>query len=199
MSVPYHGSKRNKIHQNKIDQYLRVPHVTLGDVCGGAGNLFKNGRRRAKIEVYNDIYSLAYSFFFTIRDPGATKQLIDLLEKTPYSKQEFLTAKQNRHNENLSIIEKARIFFILQTQSHGGLGENWSQSITDVSAGTSSSVSRYRRAEENIIEVSKRYRNVQITKEDFRPFIARYDREGVVLYFDPPYAPDTRVGGGVSA
>ena len=44
--------------------------------------------------------------------------------------------------------------------------------------------------------IIERFKKVIIENLDFRELIPRYDRAGTLFYCDPPYVPETRVGGG---
>jgi DNA adenine methylase len=56
-------------------------------------------------------------------------------------------------------------------------------------------VRRWQATEERLSALHPRLRTVQIEQADWRKILDRYDGPGTLFYLDPPYQPDTRIGG----
>lgn len=169
-------------------------HRTFVDVFGGSGAILL-GKRPSPVEVYNDINRKLAALFRVLSDPGQTKELFHSLEMTPYSRDEFLSCRDSI-NYTDNDIELARQMIVIQRQSHGGLGKNWSYCVDASNSGYSASVRKFHAGIERLPEISKRLRKVQIENIGWREILKRYDRPGTLFYLDPPYVPETRIKGG---
>lgn len=87
---------------------------------GGSGTVLLN-RSPSPIEVYNDLDSDVTNFFKVLRDNR--DELLEKIALTPFSREEFEYAIKNQGNEDLSDIEKARLFFIRAGQVRSGLAQ----------------------------------------------------------------------------
>lgn len=167
-------------------------HLTYVEPFGGSASILL-AKKPSRIEVYNDLNHDLVNLFEVIRDKEKFKQLMEVLNATPFAREEFKRAKYSKSEDP---IEKARCLMLKQRQSHSGRGENWSFSVTDNHAGMSSSVRRWLAGIERIPDVHKRMQRVQIESLDWREVLSKYDSEKTLFYLDPPYILETRVNGG---
>jgi DNA adenine methylase len=141
--------------------------------------------------VFNDADRALVNLFRVIRDSDSCTKLHRALENTPYSRSEFALAKGKSDDP----VEAARRLIVRQRQSRAGLGVCWRYSICDVEGNMASVVKRWRSGIDGIPAVHRRFRNVQIEADDWRRVLSRYDSSQTLFYLDPPYHPDTVVGG----
>lgn len=176
----------------QIIKYFHA-HQTFVDVFGGSGAILL-GKRPSKVEVYNDLNHKMVSLFRVLADPRKTLELVHLLELTPYSREEFGRCR-GEINSVENEIELARQMVVVQRQSHGGQGNQWSYCVDGHAAGYSASVRKFHAGIERLPEITKRIRKTQIENLPWQEVIARYDRAQTLFYLDPPYVPSTRING----
>lgn len=188
--VTWFGSKSRLVKQ--IVKYFHA-HQTFVDVFGGSGAILL-GKRPSKIEVYNDLNRKMVSLFRVLRSPRKTQELVHLLELTPYAREEFGRCRGEINSVD-NEIELARQMIVVQRQSHGGQGNQWSYCVDGHTAGYSASVRKFHAGIERLPEITKRIRKTQIENLPWQEVIARYDRNQTLFYLDPPYVPSTRING----
>ena len=113
------------------------------DVFGGSAVVLLN-RKPAAIDTYNDIDGEVANFFRVLRDQGS--QLIELLELTPFSREEFAIACAEPPAD-IDALERARRFFVRAEQARTGLAQTaslgrWANCAESSRRGMSGSVSR---------------------------------------------------------
>ncbi len=188
--VTWFGSKSRMVKQ--ITKHF-PRHQTFVDVFGGSGAILL-GKPPSKVEVYNDLNSKMSALYRVLSDPLKSASLEHQLTFTPYSRAEFDRCKQSIDNID-DDIEIARQMIVIQRQSHGGLGKQWSYCVDAPAAGYSASVRKFHAGIERLTEVSRRVRKVQVENLHWGEILTRYDRKSTLFYLDPPYVPDTRVNG----
>ncbi len=188
--VTYFGSKSRYV--KSIVRHF-PEHQTFVDVFGGSGAILL-GKRPSKVEVYNDLNQKMANLFKVLASDEKTEQLIRALEVTPYSREAFASSREELKSEQ-NDVELARHMIVVQRQSHGGLGKQWSYCVDAPAGGYSASVRKFHAGIERLPEVHKRMRKVQIEGLCFSDLMPRYDRAGTLFYLDPPYAPETRTSG----
>lgn len=169
------------------------PHQTYVDVFGGSGAVLL-GKRPSKVEVYNDLNRKMVSLFQVLSDKEKTKELILRLKLTPYSREMFCSVVKKIDTET-DDIELAKLMIVVQRQSHGGLGKQWSYCVESPAGGYSASVRKFHTGIERLAAIQERMRKVQVENLCFSDLLPRYDRPTTLFYLDPPYVPDTRVNG----
>lgn len=167
------------------------PHHTYVEPFGGSAAVLL-AKPPAKVEVYNDVDRELVNLFRVLREPVLHDRLKTACENTLYARAEFELAATPSDDP----VEAARRFMVRQRQSHGGMGRCWSYCISDAQGNMSSAVRRWLSGVERLAEIHQRMRSVQVEADDWSAVIPRYDSSGTLFYLDPPYAADTRVGGG---
>lgn len=188
--VTWFGSKSRLVKQ--ITRHF-PRHQTFVDVFGGSGAILL-GKPPSKVEVYNDLNSKMATLYRVLADPVKSKKLEHQLTFTPYSRAEFEHCKQGVDAVD-DDIEIARQMIVIQRQSHGGLGKQWSYCVDAPAAGYSASVRKFHAGIERLTEVARRVRKVQVENLHWDDVLTRYDRENTLFYLDPPYVPENRVNG----
>jgi DNA adenine methylase len=158
----------------------------------GSGSVFFN-KRRSEVETINDIDNEVHNLFLQIREN--TEKLIFKLENTPWSREDYVLA----HEECGDHLERARRFLVRAWFSRGssarGLkGNGMRFSIKECNGGFPSF---YEKLPEDLRRTAARLKHspghiVQIENADAMRLMAKYDRENVLMYLDPPYMPETR-------
>ncbi|WP_397383434.1 DNA adenine methylase [Prosthecobacter sp.] len=98
-----------------------VEHSNYVEVFGGgAGVLLR--RKRAKIEVYNDLDKQVVGFFQVLRDRDLRGQLIRAVDMTPFSRDEF----ELSYEAVADPVEAARRFIVRCFMGPGGGGSDGS-------------------------------------------------------------------------
>ncbi len=161
---------------------------------GGSASILLN-KEPSPIETYNDIDGNLVNFFRVLRDKP--EELISKLYLTPFSKEEFIKAWENRTNQELSDVERARLFFIRAEQVRIGLAQRatpgrWAWCKLTSRRGMAGAVSRWLSRIDTLWIVADRLRRVQIEHDDAFKVIKRYDSTDTLFYLDPPYIHESR-------
>ncbi len=92
------------------------PHRVYVEPFGGAASVLLR-KPRSYAEVYNDLDSDVVNFFQVLRRPGGALRLRELLDLTPFAREEF----QGAYIDSAEPLEKARRLII---RSYMGFGSN---------------------------------------------------------------------------
>jgi DNA adenine methylase len=173
---------------------LFPPHDCYVEVFGGGGSVLFT-KAPATLDVYNDRDDGLVNFFRMLRE--RPKELVPLLELTPYSRSEWARARATWASIE-DDLERARAFYVVVSQSFGGFvskrgrgwgGERLGRMHLSRAASTANRV-------DHVWPFVERMRQVQIECLDWRECLERYDHETALFYLDPPYVPATRRAGG---
>jgi DNA adenine methylase len=169
-------------------------HKVYVESFAGSGAILLN-KIPSEVEVYNDIHSEVVNFFRVLRTHP--KELISLLELTPYSREEFAISCTEQID---SPIEKARRFFVRARQVRSGLATRatpgrWSYTKKDARQKRALPVNQWLGAIEGLEDVCSRIKDIQIEHIDALDAIQRYDTPDTLHYVDPPYLMSSRSGG----
>lgn len=167
------------------------PHHTFVDLFGGSGAIIL-AKEPSPVEVYNDIDEGVTNFYSVLRDPQMAKELVRLLELTPYSRKEYYNCLQTWKTCDDPVEKARRWFYVQATSFNGRFGAGMRTSAKATSRGKSALISAYQTNVERIYEVAKRFRDVIIENLDFSEVVKRYDTPETVFYADPPYVLETR-------
>ena len=180
--VAWYGGKQNL---SKYIIKIMPEHRTYVEVFGGgAAVLF--AKPPSPVEIYNDIDSGLVNFFRVLRDPEKYKKLQELLELTPYSREEFYYCRDTWKDVD-DEIERARRWYYVAASSFSGVwGVSWKHSAQTNMA------KRYYNKISAFDKFHQRIKNVQIENLDFRDLIPKYDTKDTLFYLDPPYMQTTR-------
>lgn len=186
--VTWFGSK-SKLAPRIIQHF--AAHRTYCEPFGGSAAVLL-AKEPSRVEVYNDIDGDLVNLFRVLRDAALFEQLLRGVTRTLYARAEFELAGQPACDP----VERARRFLVRQRQSHGGLGKTWSYCVEDSSLGMSSAVRRWLCGVQRLPLIHQRLQSVQIEQDAWQAVMDRFDGQRTLFYLDPPYMPETRVGGG---
>lgn len=147
------------------------------------------------IETYNDIDGEVVNFFRVLRD--STNELIKNIALTPFSREEYFFSIENKKDEALSSVEKARIFYIRARQTRTALAQTasigrWANCKQTSRSGMSGAVSRWLGGVDALEDIAHRLLRVQIENRPAIDIIKLYDNRETLFYCDPPYLHATR-------
>lgn len=140
---------------------------------GGSGSVLLN-REPSPVEVYNDLDSDVTNFFKVLRDNR--DELLEKIALTPFSREEFEYAIESQNNEDLTDIEKARLFFVRAGQVRSGLAQEatpgrWAYCKNASRRDMASAVSRWHSRLDHLEQAAERiggYSEVEAVTEELR-------------------------------
>ena len=170
-----------------------VPHFARANVyaeaCLGAGGVFFRVPEGVYARVaINDLDDSLVGFFRALRDQP--DELARLCSLTPYSRSEFVAALDRSDDpleESRRVWIRARQGFSGRADSAGDWGRCPGQSHGWQSSETATKL-------DALHAYARRLLHVAIDCIDGAEFIAKWGREGTMVYVDPPYVASTRKG-----
>ena len=175
----YIGGKRNLarrvcaiIDAQDVDAYAE-PFV-------GMGGIFLRRRQRPRAEFINDVSGDVATFFRVLQ--GHYAYFIDTLRFRVTSRAEFERLRA-LPPERLTDLNRAARFLYLQRLAFGGkvAGRNFGVASGQAARFNVSTL------EPMLAELHERLAGVVIEQLPWSDFVARYDRDGMLFYLDPPY------------
>lgn len=151
-------------------------------------------REPSPVETYNDIDGEVVNFFRVLRDQH--EALIRTIALTPFSREEYHQAIYD-DNSDISLVERARRFYIKARQTRTGLAQTaslgrWANCKDTSRAGMSGVVSRWLGGIDALDDIAQRLLRVQIENRPATDIIHLYDSPNTLFYCDPPYLHATR-------
>jgi DNA adenine methylase len=143
-----------------------------------------------EIEVFNDLEKNVYTLYKVIRDDELFEKFKLKVSLTPYSEDMRYEAKEHLKNDDLSDIDRAYYFFILNRFSHNGIGGFSVNLVTRRKM--SKSVSDYLSAVDRLEELHQRLQHILVYNRDGLELMVKFSQENCFLYCDPPYVWSTR-------
>jgi DNA adenine methylase len=164
------------------------PHRIYVEPFGGAMSVLLR-KQRSYAEVYNDLDGRVVSFFRVLRDEAKSARLVELLELTPFAREEFDDTME-RHPDD---VEDARRF---AARSFMGFGSNAHNRATGFRANSDRSGTTpahdWANYPEALRRVIARLRGVVIENKDAKAVMSQHDGTQTLHYVDPPYVFSTR-------
>lgn len=190
--IHWYGSKWQKAtailrHTPDHDCYVEL-------FAGGCSVLL--AKEPSPIEVAVDIEGDICNFFRVLRDPGKREKLIELMELTPYSREELGLSIAKLTENGLSDIERAWAFCVCCNSARDGRAQrasDWSYTKKESNRGMSRNTSIWTQLPEILSKAGQRFAEVQIENDSWEGAIPRFDSYRTYFYADPPYFPGTRV------
>lgn len=175
----YPGSKMRSVAH--IMPFL--PHLRgYCEPFGGTGAVMLS-RPISKFEVFNDLNSGIVCFYRCVRDRRLKDQLVERLEQTVHSREEFIWCRDTWDHDNLDPVEVAARWYYMIHNSFGKQGRNFARA--------KSGKNFFGKSLHNNLKlfhpVHNRMFNVQIENLDWRVCLNDFDAPDMVYYLDPPY------------
>lgn len=169
-----------------------APHKLYVEPFGGAASVLLR-KPPAYSEIYNDMDSELVGLFRVLRDREQAERLLEALELTPFSRDEFDLA----YEVCADPVERSRRLIIRSYMGFGSDGirmecrTGFRASSRQSGTAPATSWARYPDALRLVIE-RIRGEGVTIENRDALECMAEHDAEDTLHYVDPPYLPDLR-------
>ena len=155
----------------------------------GSGAVLFN-KPPSAIETVNDLDGDIVNFFRVLREQ--TDELIRVISLTPYSRDVFDDAHENRGTDPF---DRAYRFAIRSRMGHGFKTYQKTGFKIDVYARERSyCVNAWNRMPTQLAEAAARLKGVQIENRPALDLIRKFNHDNVLIYADPPYLLNTRGG-----
>ena len=168
---------------------LMPSHRSYLEPFFGSGAVLFN-KPLSAIETVNDIDGDITNFFRVLREQ--TDELIRAISLTPYSREVFDDAHENRGTDPF---DRAYRFAIRSRMGHGFKTYQKTGFKIDVFARERSyCVNVWNKMPVQLVEAAARLKGVQIENRPAIELIRKFNHDNVLIYADPPYLFDTRGG-----
>ena len=174
----YPGGKSRSIKH--ITPHLPYRNTYVEPFGGSAAVLL--ARQPSKIEVYNDRFGGVTSFYRCLRDPLMFNAMVDWLELTVQSREEFLYCRDTWADYDDGI-ERAARWYYMTMYSFGALGRNFGRATT----GTTTTAGMIQRKLPKFHAIHERFQNVIVENRNALSMLTEFDSHDTVFYLDPPY------------
>jgi len=174
----YPGGKTKSVPN--ILKHLPYKKIYVEPFGGSAAVLL--ARQPVDLEVYNDRYGGVVAFYRCLRNPEKYQQLIDYLELTVHSREDFVDAKETWCDESDDVVRAAKWYYMVN-YSFAAVGRNYGRSTS--SSGVMGG--KIRNKLKHFDHLHNRLKRVQIENQDWYDCIRDYDGKDTVFYLDPPY------------
>lgn len=175
----YLGSKKESLPY--ILPMLPIRKI-WNEVFGGSGIVTLN-RKESDLEIFNDRYSGVTSFYRVIKDSDKLDQLIDKLQLTIHSREEFIWCKTTWEDSCNDDVERAYRWYYMMQNSFGGRGKFFGRVIQ----GKSGIYKKINSKLQDFWIIHDRLKKVQIENLDWRQCLLDFDTKDTVHYCDPSY------------
>lgn len=168
---------------------LMPPHRSYLEPFFGSGAVLFN-KPPSAIETVNDIDGDITNFFKILREQP--DKLAEAISLTPYSREAFDDAHENRGTEDF---DRAYRFAIRSKMGHGFKTYQKTGFKIDVYGRERSyCVGCWNRMPQDLLNAASRLKGVQIENRPALDVIRKFNHDNVLIYADPPYLLDTRGG-----
>lgn len=186
-ALRYHGGKW--LLASWIIQHF-PQHRIYTEVFGGAASVLIQ-KEKSYAEIYNDKDDDVVNLFRILRDEKSSNILRELLENTPFAREEYKLA----YKEAIDPIEKARRLIVRSFMGFGSDAHNPAK-ISGFRANSNRSGTTpahdWTTYPKNIDILSQRLRGVVIENRCALEILLQHDGKETLHYIDPPYVHSTR-------
>lgn len=202
LPLKYHGGKNYLAARIRS---LFPPHKHYVEPFFGGGAVLLSGDGVGVSEVANDIDRRLTNFWRVLQLEDLRWDLVDLLEHTPFSEEEWLRASEELGRADCRIcnvglcpcVRCAWMFFTLCRQSMAGRMTSFTpRTKTRVRRSMSEQASSWWTAVNTLEQVGDRLSRVVILNRPALDVVRQEDGKDTLFYLDPPYLMETRAGGG---
>ena len=178
-AAPYIGGKR-MLAKRLVAMINETPHTAYAEPFVGMGGIFFRRDRRPKAEIINDWSDDVSNLFRILQHHYVAFMDMLRFQLTTRSNFERLLALEPA---SLTDLQRAARFIYVQKAGFGGMvaTRRWG---VDLNTSARFDVTKLAPILEGIHE---RLAGVVIEKKPWAEFVARYDRQGILFYLDPPY------------
>lgn len=149
-------------------------------------------KSRSKNEIYNDLDGDIVNVFKVLRDPVDSSRLIQLLELTPFAREEMKLGWEDTDDP----VEQARRCIVRSHMGFGSAGATKGRTgfrgLDRCEAPFSAPAKQWNDFPNHLHAVIARLKGVVIENMTAERLIDTVDHEDTFFYVDPPYMPETR-------
>lgn len=172
----YVGGKSRSLHRILPHLPYRFKWV---DHFGGSGVVTLN-RQESKLEVFNDRWSGVTCFYKCIQKADKCKRLIERLNATCHSREEFYDCRLQWINEQ-DEVERAAQWYYMMRSSVIGKGVCFARATNSLAPIVLHSSLQL------FMPIHYRFKNILVENLDFETCFKDFDSHDCVHYCDPPY------------
>lgn len=186
-ALRYHGGKW--MLAPWIISHFPDHRVYVEPFGGAASTLIR--KERSYAEVYNDLDGEIVSFFRVLQDPDSAARLIELLQVTPFARNEFDLA----YDPTECPIEEARRLTIRSFMGFGSDGHNDARKTgfrSNSNRSGSTPAADWCNYPKSLNLIVNRFMGVTIENRNAVQVMLKHDSPGALHYVDPPYIQSTR-------
>ncbi len=162
-----------------------LPHLpymnTWAEVFGGSMAMTL-GRRKSKLEVYNDRYGGVVDFYKCLHDKTMMEALIKRLEIAIHAREYFYHCYTTWQNVEDPVERAARWYYCVQA-SFGSKGNSFGR----VTKGAQTMGSKLTTNLEHFPAIHERIKDMTMENRSYSEIMRSYDSPATVFYCDPPY------------
>jgi len=163
------------------------PHRQYVEPFGGAASVLLH-KSRSYNEIYNDKNGDIVNLFQVLRDPQLSKQLIEMVRLTPYSRDEFDLSYEDHDDP----VEKARRIIVRSHFAFSSTGVSRKHKTGFRNENMRCNADEWMEFPEPLRDIIDRMIGVVIENTSAIELIKKMDHEETLFYLDPPYVPSTR-------
>jgi DNA adenine methylase len=171
---------------------LLPAHRQYCELFFGGGSVFF-AKAPCEHETINDAEEGVAHFFRVLRD--RSDEFITRCQLTEYGEGLYRDCRATWRDEPDELLRAWKWFVVARQSFSGSFGGSHSHTRTHVGRGRPCNVNNWLMAVERLPEVVERLRNTQILCGDWWRAVCVTDTPDCCHYLDPPYVPQTRVGG----
>ncbi len=175
---PYPGGKSRSVAN--ILNHLPYRKIYV-EPFGGSGAVLL-ARAACDLDVFNDRYAGVVAFYRCLRHKDKYQRLIEWLDLTIHSREDFKDAKDTWVVETDDVVRAGKWYYMVN-YSFGSLGRNFGRSTS----GRGLIAGKIRNKLKLFPFVHDRLKRVQIENQDWSDCLRDYDSRETVFYIDPPY------------
>lgn len=187
--IVYFGGKGN-MWEHIVAHFPPPKYDTYLEPFGGSFAVGLHKPYTPTFEIYNDLERNVYTLYKVIKDAEAFADFARTVALTPYHEDEWRTARETLSREDVTDVQRAVAFFIVNRMSHNGIG---GFSVKGMERrGMEKVLSDYLSAVEGLEGLHRRLSRVCIYNRDGLELIEKYNTPNCLVYCDPPYEWSTR-------
>jgi DNA adenine methylase len=166
------------------------PHMVYVEPFGGAASVLMQ-KPRSHGEVYNDLDGDMVNVFRVLQRQDLRECLAELLEVTPYAREEFELAWEQSDDP----VERARRTFIRAEMGFGSAGATKGRTgfRIDTVRNYGTAMTVWAKVPEKLAAFGQRLQGVLIENRPAIRVLVDHDTPQTLFYADPPYLHETRV------
>jgi DNA adenine methylase len=162
-------------------------HATYVEPFGGGASVLLR-KPPSRLEVYNDLDGEIYGFFKVLQSPTQCRQLIRLLRRTPWSREQFRDAF--KPVDDPVIRAQRAVVRAYMSIHHSALFDAGKSS--SFASSHWSDLRGWRGYPKALAQVHRRLKCVVLENRDALRLFDTHDAPDTLFFVDPPYLPKTR-------